>query len=45
MSKPKTAILKDCEIPFKDVCVMFEADTAWFEGKKFKLPLERWKEE
>jgi len=43
MNKSTTVILKDSEMPFKDLCIMFEAVFAWVEGIKYRLP-EEWKE-
>ena len=42
MEKPTTVILSDCEISFKEVCVMFEAKFAWLDGEKYRLPIEKW---
>ena len=41
----KTIIFSDGrERLFEDICVVFNADYAWLDGKKYKLPIEKWKE-
>lgn len=45
VEKPKTVIFKDGEMDFKEVCVMFNAQYAWLDGVKYKLPTEKWKED
>ncbi len=45
MEKPKTIISGNDEILFKDFCIIFNAKYAWLDGVKYRLPLDKWKEE